>query len=259
MGCKASVATSPSRPQARSTQNKFCEFSVTLTKVEGVPLGAALHSPCKGRIDVASISKKGLVHQWNQQNPAQAIRPGDEIATVNGIHAAEADFYDVLAKFGEPGTIEVVVQRNLSIEALVESCDASFFVSHYRHLVNSRGGTLIDSLPHCRACDCHATECAICLESYDDPETRLVKLPCNHAFHPACLAQWCCKGSEVCPLCKREITLTSQHHEKVRSGQPTNLHAVFFDRAGNLIIVPGDGSVRTPGDALLGPPAKHNI
>jgi hypothetical protein len=218
MGCKASVATLASRRQASSTQSEFCEFLVTLSKVEGVPLGAVLHSPCKGRIDVASISKEGLVHQWNQQNPAQAIRPGDGIATVNGIHAAGANFYELLAEFWEPGTIEVVVQRNLSIEALVENSDANVFVSHYRHLVGihqCRGGPLIDSLPHCRACDCHATECAICLESYDDPETRLVILPCNHAFHPVCLAHWSCKGPEVCPLCKSEIALKSQHHENV--------------------------------------------
>jgi len=36
-------------------------------------------------IRIEHISDDGLVHKWNEQNPEQAIKAGDEIVKVNGI------------------------------------------------------------------------------------------------------------------------------------------------------------------------------
>jgi len=46
-------------------------------------------------------------------------------------------------------------------------------------------------------------ECALCLEDYDHGE-EVLKLPCAHFFHEACLKPWFAK-SLLCPLCQREV------------------------------------------------------
>mmetsp|Transcript_38315 Transcript_38315/g.59602 ORF Transcript_38315/g.59602 Transcript_38315/m.59602 type:complete len:133 (-) Transcript_38315:14-412(-) len=64
----------------------------------------------------------------------------------------------------------------------------------------------VDDLPHMSVGECDGTECAICFEDYEDPETRVVVLPCNHVFHPLCAARWFSQkapGKMCCPLCKQ--------------------------------------------------------
>lgn len=45
--------------------------------------------------------------------------------------------------------------------------------------------------------------CAICLEIYENEE-ELIKLKCNHHYHPICITQWF-KMTDTCPLCKYKI------------------------------------------------------
>ena len=55
-----------------------------------------------------------------------------------------------------------------------------------------------------RACFKHREsgqiECVICLEDFVDGEELRV-LPCNHAFHVACIDEWLLERP-LCPLCK---------------------------------------------------------
>lgn len=44
------------------------------------------------------------------------------------------------------------------------------------------------------------TGCAICLD-----EGLGARLPCGHAFHPACIKAWLLRGGEACPLCVTRI------------------------------------------------------
>lgn len=46
--------------------------------------------------------------------------------------------------------------------------------------------------------------CAICVEDFKDGDTLRV-LPCEHAFHKACIDEWLINHSALCPLCKFEV------------------------------------------------------
>ena len=46
-----------------------------------------------------------------------------------------------------------------------------------------------------------AASCSVCLEAYDD-DAELRELPCGHAFHAACIAQWL-EQSAICPVCRK--------------------------------------------------------
>uniref|UniRef100_A0A7S1APB0 RING-type domain-containing protein n=1 Tax=Noctiluca scintillans TaxID=2966 RepID=A0A7S1APB0_NOCSC len=46
-------------------------------------------------------------------------------------------------------------------------------------------------------------ECALCLEEYH-PHEEVLKLPCGHIFHEACLGPWFARSCS-CPMCKADI------------------------------------------------------
>ncbi|XP_057426965.1 probable E3 ubiquitin-protein ligase RHY1A [Lotus japonicus] len=54
-------------------------------------------------------------------------------------------------------------------------------------------------------------DCSICLESFTDGD-ELIRLPCGHKFHSACLDPWirCCGD---CPYCRRCIVVNSHLEE----------------------------------------------
>ena len=55
-------------------------------------------------------------------------------------------------------------------------------------------------------------DCGICLESFMDGD-ELIRLPCGHKFHSACLDPWvrCCGD---CPYCRRGIVVNSNLQQK---------------------------------------------
>lgn len=67
---------------------------------------------------------------------------------------------------------------------------------------------MIESLPVCDFVKEQAgvsEVCVICQGEYDHGDLQ-VKLPCSHAFHQACGAEWLRKYSKLCPVCKHDIT-----------------------------------------------------
>ena len=64
------------------------------------------------------------------------------------------------------------------------------------------------ALPSVSAADTEQVICMICLATYEDTE-RVTRLPCDHVFHIACIAQWLSLCKRNCPLCSREIGLPS--------------------------------------------------
>ena len=52
-------------------------------------------------------------------------------------------------------------------------------------------------------------DCSICLRSgidqKADPRMRFLTLPCQHAFHFYCAAQWLTKRSGSCPICRAPV------------------------------------------------------
>jgi hypothetical protein len=206
-------AVAASRTPSRFATPPTTKLKVTLTKTEGVPFGGLLQL-VDDLIFVVSISREGLLHHWNEQCPDLAVRPGDRVISVNSVGhkpnvCSHQEFYKVLAEFWKIGPLDVIVERGLPIHAGLECNDTNIFLSGlgdsslkqpFRHLV--------DRLPRCSASDCEATECAICLEDFD-PDSRLVVLPCSHAFHPICAGLWFNQVNQgcanCCPLCKMDL------------------------------------------------------
>ncbi|TXG64165.1 hypothetical protein EZV62_011159 [Acer yangbiense] len=52
-----------------------------------------------------------------------------------------------------------------------------------------------------------ALDCSICLESFVDGD-ELIRLPCQHRFHSACLDPWV-RSCGDCPYCRRDILVNS--------------------------------------------------
>jgi len=48
------------------------------------------------------------------------------------------------------------------------------------------------------------SSCSICLEEFESGE-KLLKLPCNHYFHPNCIKPWLTERQPTCPLCKANV------------------------------------------------------
>lgn len=50
-------------------------------------------------------------------------------------------------------------------------------------------------------------DCSICLESFTEGD-ELIRLPCEHRFHAACLDPWV-RACGDCPYCRRDIIVSS--------------------------------------------------
>jgi len=70
---------------------------------------------------------------------------------------------------------------------------------------NTAQRNLVNRLPRVPAKDCEATECSVCLAAFASYQT-VVKLPCAHAFHHACISKWLTQCKNTCPLCSAPIT-----------------------------------------------------
>mmetsp|Transcript_37128 Transcript_37128/g.106953 ORF Transcript_37128/g.106953 Transcript_37128/m.106953 type:complete len:313 (+) Transcript_37128:159-1097(+) len=64
--------------------------------------------------------------------------------------------------------------------------------------------TLVEALPRCRASECGAGECGVCLARLP-PETMLARLPCKHHFHVSCISRWLMECRSSCPLCAAPV------------------------------------------------------
>lgn len=53
---------------------------------------------------------------------------------------------------------------------------------------------------------CNETNCAICLEDFENKE-EVRELPsCSHTFHINCIDEWLMRQGS-CPICRRDVTL----------------------------------------------------
>jgi hypothetical protein len=50
-------------------------------------------------------------------------------------------------------------------------------------------------------------DCSICLESFSEGD-ELIRLPCDHRFHSACLDPWV-RTCGDCPYCRRDIVVSN--------------------------------------------------
>ena len=54
-------------------------------------------------------------------------------------------------------------------------------------------------------------DCSICLETFVEGDA-LIRIPCSHSFHSACLDPWL-RTCGDCPYCCRTITIVTSHNK----------------------------------------------
>ncbi|KAG0563029.1 hypothetical protein M758_9G188900 [Ceratodon purpureus] len=100
------------------------------------------------------------------------------------------------------GTPHLSVIANMTYESLVQ-------LENVRCVASA---TVVAALPVCcfekeqaAGFDQASEVCVICQGDYEPGDSQ-VKLPCQHAFHQACGAEWLLNYSKLCPVCKHDIT-----------------------------------------------------
>ncbi|KEY71140.1 hypothetical protein S7711_00962 [Stachybotrys chartarum IBT 7711] len=88
----------------------------------------------------------------------------------------------------------------------------------------------------------HQPDCQICLDRFEHRVTIIRQLPCGHIFHPACIDEFLCQNSSLCPLCKH-CMLPRDYSPKITNGmvrreralrrlrERVNLDDIYFDSA----------------------------
>ncbi|KAJ2233210.1 hypothetical protein IWW45_004359 [Coemansia sp. RSA 485] len=72
----------------------------------------------------------------------------------------------------------------------------------------------VNSLPiktfyHSKYREGEPSECAICLDDFDD-EDELRVLPCKHQYHVKCIDRWLTTRKKFCPICKQNVCPVSE-------------------------------------------------
>lgn len=189
-----------------SSQREKTLFTVVVAKEEGVPLGAALNKDKLEEVAiVTSIDDDGDLKRSNIKHPDKAVQLGDRIVAVND---CSGDFWAMVAQLWRPGDCKLTVERGAHVEKFAKDVrrrGSRVYLAEYmsgQTCSKLAYGSPMDCLAVRRAGDVSASECAVCLEEYIDPDVKVVVLPCSHVFHSACIGRWFYKGSKCCPLCK---------------------------------------------------------
>mmetsp|Transcript_113006 Transcript_113006/g.176588 ORF Transcript_113006/g.176588 Transcript_113006/m.176588 type:complete len:220 (+) Transcript_113006:20-679(+) len=176
-------------------------FSVLIERHSNLSLGAVMKVERNGLL-ICVVKDNGAVAKWNTENPSLDIRPGDKIVGVNGIRGSPAEMTNMLGLLGtsdceimRTGTSEVIVRETQQGSEKVLASTPTDNCCDFPHL--HQVATMPDD----------DSVCAICMEApNEDPENRLVQLPCKHVFHVSCILQWFQKGSHCrCPLCNQSL------------------------------------------------------
>lgn len=117
------------------------------------------------RIDVSNILD-GLLKRWNTDNPHLQVSSCDRIVSFNKILLEESN------------VLQMEVHRELQ--------------------------WLVDNLPIIHGGDLEATECAICLSTFD-VDSLAKRMPCKHEYCVGCLDHWLLLYGGACPLCRANV------------------------------------------------------
>jgi hypothetical protein len=162
-----------------------------------------------------------LLSTWNKHHPDLQVEVGMTIVSANG----RSGYWDVLDEIDQRGHLELRIRPLLpeqeegwrgQIDSLSEALRERHSTDQGSLRLRFRGqdhpgespeeiAAAFTYLPSVRAGECSATQCSICLEEWE-PEDSLVRLPCQHVFHPVCAARWLTQtSSHTCPLCKQPV------------------------------------------------------
>merc|ERR1712151_1011746 len=101
------------------------------------------------------------------------------------------------------GEISMAPELRLEVircERAVERSKSRGFIEAVHRKGATKQVKCIDRFEERLASECEASECAICFEDFAS-DTRVIQLPCKHAFHPCCIGQWMVRCQKTCPLC----------------------------------------------------------
>jgi hypothetical protein len=187
---------------------KVESFTVVIAKEEGIALGAALDKDRDEEVAiVTSIDVGGYLMTWNKKHPAKEVRLGDRIVAVNDCNGS---YWEMVAQlWWRAGECKLTVERGPYNRTTEHRSGSRIYLAEYmsdQMCSKLAYGSPVDHLQVSRAADTSGSQCAVCLEDYEDPEVKVVVLPCNHVFHSACVGRWLCKGSKCCPLCKAIVS-----------------------------------------------------
>ena len=69
-------------------------------------------------------------------------------------------------------------------------------------------------------------QCSVCIESFDDDDDQVYKMPCGHPFHKECLMPWL-EMHNSCPSCRHQLPTDDADYELRRNGQPSQHHPLM--------------------------------
>eukprot|EP00401_Gymnodinium_catenatum_P045740 CAMPEP_0117515382 /NCGR_PEP_ID=MMETSP0784-20121206/30551_1 /TAXON_ID=39447 /ORGANISM="" /LENGTH=221 /DNA_ID=CAMNT_0005311197 /DNA_START=74 /DNA_END=742 /DNA_ORIENTATION=+ len=176
------------------------DLCINVERPDGASLGLNIGTTPCGRIHVLSVvAGDNWVSRWNRENPKAMIQPGDEILSVNGV---AGNLRTVVGQFWMGGEVTVKIRPTKKKYRKVTALE-----------YNTPLRCPLNLFLRLSASDADADICTICYQDFEADET-VTQLPCGHAFHPGCLAQWSAYSLPVvCPYCKREAT---SREERVR-------------------------------------------
>jgi hypothetical protein len=209
---------------------------VQIVKREGDDLGAILgNTENDDGAVIFTIHENGLIDAWNRTHLSNPLRPGLLIREVNGA----VGYWDILENLRLPGVkdmrvsaeppsnsgpnwLQEVLEMGRSLE---EKCRSSEDGSSRVPMLRLQPQDHFSSLPTVRAADCGVDQCAICIDDVG-PDESLVLLPCNHAYHPMCVARWLVQGASgskkhSCPLCCRRMVNSPEGIMAVGADDPS--------------------------------------
>jgi hypothetical protein len=88
------------------------QFTITLTKNKKKPLGLDISHVEGIKLKVKSVKDVGLVKEWNDKNPDQAIQGGDHIIKVGAVEGASQKMLDEIKKATK--SFELTLEREAS-------------------------------------------------------------------------------------------------------------------------------------------------
>lgn len=186
--------------QPSAAQQTPSTWTIEVEKNETCPLGMRTKKE-DDHLLVVGLSEEGSAVAWNKQNPSLALRLGDKIISVNG---DVDDPWGMIDLLWQGGKFRLQISRMETSDVHCAECLSHTPRCSY-HPTKVECDTPGQNLQNVRAGDTNSTICAICFENYPDSETRLVQLPCKHAFHPCCVAMWFEKGKRRCPMCNLSV------------------------------------------------------
>lgn len=260
---------------------------VCIFRATGAPIGVTLVD-FFGALLIAEVQCGGLLEEWNKRHPWEQVKPGCRISSVNGIRGDADRMYAELAT--GVGLMRLVIERQ-SMQGLVQTrpcVDAQTrarLSMQFRALTEEDYDALLELdetvpnrdvagldavalLPLVLASDCCAGQCRICLEDLQG-DMCVMRLPCNHVFHPACASRWLTQCKARCPICCHPLGDAKEDDSDAIVAAPPGDAKDFSDsdsepgadpvvpledideHGGNLASIPLPGSLDDPLDAFL--------